>query len=336
MHGGLLLLIASLAGCQREDIKVYRVAKEEPSAEPTRLAKEDPAGEKSLPAGWQQFPPDQMRVGNYAISGPNGAKAQVTIIPLPGAAGSELDNVNRWRGQLGQGPITADQLPSQAKQIQLAGAPGRLFDLSGEDPKTKAPTRILAAVQPHGDSQWFFKMMGDDELVRQQKEAFISFLGNYQYPEATTPSGIESSPAVAKTEIPQAHRPTHRWATPAGWEQQPPGPMQDAKFLVARGKATAAVSIFEGTTGGVLANVNRWRLQLGLSAVDEAGLAPLVTTLDLSDTKASLVDMNGPQQRMIAAIVPRGGSTWFFKLLGEDAAVGAEKDKFIQLVKGSK
>src|SRR5437870_9258499 len=288
---GLLLLAAALAGCRRDNIDVYRVAKEDPQ----------PA-QKALPAGWQELPPDQMRVGNYAIEGANRAKAQLTIIPLPGAAGTELDNVNRWQNQLGSEPVTADQLQKLATQIQLAGSPARLFDLSGTDPKTKAPTRILAAIQLHGDSQWFFKMMGDDQLVHQQKGAFVSFLEKYHYPDTSASTELPTAAAPARSDIAQSQPSAHHWATPAGWEQQQPGPMQDARFAVASGKATATVSIFEGTTGGVLANVNRWRMQLGLPEVDEAGLPPLLTKLDLPDTKASLVDMKGPQLHMIAAI----------------------------------
>ena len=112
--------------------------------------------------------------------------------------------------------------------------------------------------------------------------------------------------------------------------------MQDAKFLVAGGKARVTVSIFPGETGGVLANVNRWRSQIGLTTVDEAGLATLLAPLDLPGTKANLVDMKGPEKRMVAAIVPRGAETWFFKLLGEPAAVEAEKQGFVEFVTTAK
>src|SRR5437660_10563179 len=54
---GLSLLIAALAGCQRDDIKVYRVAKEDPPAETTRRAKEDAPAQQPLPAGWQELAP---------------------------------------------------------------------------------------------------------------------------------------------------------------------------------------------------------------------------------------------------------------------------------------
>src|SRR5437879_11912016 len=77
-RAALLILATALAGCDRGEIKVYRVAKEQHSPSMTP------------PSGWEELPGDQMRVGNYAISGNNGAKAEMTSIPLPAAAGSEL------------------------------------------------------------------------------------------------------------------------------------------------------------------------------------------------------------------------------------------------------
>ena len=81
----------------------------------------------TLPEGWQQLAADQMRVGNYSVTGKNGGKAQVTVIPLPGTAGGGFENVNRWRKQVGLEPITADQLDKEAKEVQIAGAPSQFF-----------------------------------------------------------------------------------------------------------------------------------------------------------------------------------------------------------------
>lgn len=147
----------------------------------------------------------------------------------------------------------------------------------------------------------------------------------------------ETASPLAPSADSQPATPKHAWPAPADWQEQTPGPMQDGKFLVANGKATVTISIFQGATGGTLANVNRWRTQqLGLPKVDQAALPNLLTPLDLPDTKANLVDMTGPKQRMVAAIVPRGEQTWFFKLLGEDAAVAAEKERFLDFVKAAK
>ena len=57
---------------------------------------------------------------------------------------------------------------------------------------------------------------------------------------------------------------------------------------------------------------------------------------DLAGAKATLVDMTGPKQRLITIIVPRGDRTAFFKLLGDPAAVAAEKNALLEFVKGTK
>ena len=319
----VFLLAALLGGCGREEIRVYKAPKEQPA---TRT---------SLPEGWEELPGDQMRVGNFAVHGQRGEKAQVSIIPLPGLAGRELENVNRWRGQLGLPPTTAAELPTQAEQVELAGEPAQLFDMAGVSPQDQTKMRIIAVMQNRGDTVWFFKMTGDDGLVAGQKPVFINFLAGYKYPsgpEATIPS---SSPGVSGNAKETPARRT-RWKVPTAWKEQPPGPMQDVKFVAADGKAVVTVSIFEGASGGMLANVNRWRAQIELAAVDEPELEKLLTPLDLPDAKAMLVDMKGPKQRLVAAIVPRDGSTWFFKLVGDQSAVGAEKDSFIGFVQSSK
>jgi hypothetical protein len=157
--------------------------------------------------------------------------------------------------------------------------------------------------------------------------------------DAKSHSGVQETASSKSDQQPQAASPTSsdsRWNAPSEWKSQAPGPMQDAKFIAADGKATITISIFEGSTGGVLANVNRWRTQLGLPPVDEAGLASLITNLDSGEAGAKLVDMTGSKQRMVGAIVPRGSKTWFFKLTGDPAAVGAEKERFLGFIKSTK
>src|SRR5256885_16004621 len=88
-----------LAGCGRDDVQVYRVAKETPSAEAAKL-----------PAGWQAVAPGEMRVASFRVTGKDGKMADVGVVALPGMAGTDLDNVNRWRGQVSQPPVTKDDL----------------------------------------------------------------------------------------------------------------------------------------------------------------------------------------------------------------------------------
>lgn len=105
------------------------------------------------------------------------------------------------------------------------------------------------------------------------------------------------------------------------------------------GKANITISSFPGEAGGALANVNRWRtLQLGLAPITAAELPTATSSLDVLGGKVMLVDMSGTDQRsgrkarLVAASVPRAGSTWFYKLMGDEAVVAAEKEAFLKFV----
>lgn len=327
-----LLLALLLVGCGSEEIKAYRVPKErepvrrvaEPSGHPTR-----PHLHWKLPAGWEELPPSEIRVGNFQVAGADGAKAQITIIPLPGAAGRELDNVNRWRGQVGLEPVTQQDLVGLSSPVEVAGQPSRLYDLAGTPPEQKEKIRILGVIFQRGDVSWFFKMTGPDALVQREKPALTAFLKTIVFDD-----GAESHAETAEAN-PPADPGKPAWKVPAGWQEQPAGPMQSAKFTVP-GNAEVSVSAFPGDVGGALANVNRWRGQLGLPPVDAAELPKISARLDLGGAAAMLVDMTNQQRRMVGVIAPRGGQTWFFKLLGDEPAVAAAKDAFVGFVESAK
>jgi hypothetical protein len=112
--------------------------------------------------------------------------------------------------------------------------------------------------------------------------------------------------------------------------------MQVAKFSVpAKGdaKAEVSVSIFPSDTGGTLSNIRRWRTQIGLGDAPDAELSKLAAPLDPQNAGAILVDMANGSQRLLGAIVPRGGRWFFYKLLGDEAAVAPQKEAFVAFVK---
>ena len=95
-----LPIVILLAGCGKGDIRVYRVAKEAPQPELT-VQTESPVLKWKLPSDWEEVAPGEMRVASFRIKGQNGKQADVSIVPLPAMAGGELNNVNRWRSQVG-------------------------------------------------------------------------------------------------------------------------------------------------------------------------------------------------------------------------------------------
>ena len=68
----------------------------------------------------------------------------------------------------------------------------------------------------------------------------------------------------------------------------------------------------------------------------------LVTVIDVPGGQASLVDLSGTDARtgqptrLIGAIVPQSGQTWFYKLMGDAKVVESQKDAFTQFVQGVK
>ncbi|HEY3931489.1 MAG TPA: hypothetical protein VGM58_03880 [Verrucomicrobiae bacterium] len=187
-------LAAALAvlsiGCNRDGVKVYHVENSDttapPPAAPAQMPTTMPAGlptpDKSnlprlkytLPDGWQEKTPSEMRVASFGIS-ENGKTADVSVIPLGGMAGGDLPNVNRWRGQVGLQPLADDDLQKLAEKVEVAGQPADLFDLAGTE------QRIVGVIFHRGNTTWFFKMTGDLDLVEKQKPAFVSFLKSLQF-----------------------------------------------------------------------------------------------------------------------------------------------------------
>ncbi|HUR47746.1 MAG TPA: hypothetical protein VMZ27_17815, partial [Candidatus Saccharimonadales bacterium] len=126
------------------------------------------------------------------------------------------------------------------------------------------------------------------------------------------------------------------WTVPAQWKPASHNQMQVARFTVPQkgtGTGEVFVSVFDSESGGTLANVNRWRTQLGLTNTTEKALSEVVSPLDPALPGSILVDMTNSGKRLIGAIVPRKGSFWFYKLLGDAEAVSSEKLSFIAFAK---
>jgi hypothetical protein len=324
---GLLLAVIG-AGCGREEIQVYTAPREtREKAATVANGKPRPRVAWTLPKDWKEVGAGQMSVASFSIAGSGGADAQVTITPLAKLAGRDTEIVNMWREQVGQEPLSREEAVKQFVPVVVGGEPGNLFEISGVPQEGSPAARIVTAMVHRSDASWFYKLAGDAALVEVQKPAFIEFLKTIRItdgPPASEMAGHSHSAA----------RPN--WSVPAQWKELPAGQMQVAKFAVPeRSGATGEVfvSVFPGDTGGLLANVNRWRTEIGLAAADDAEAARVVSALDPARPEAKLIDMTNNNRRLIAAIVPRDGSYWFYKLRGDADAVTPEREAFVNFAK---
>ena len=152
-----------------------------PTPPPIETAQGAPL-EYTLPPGWEAKPLTPMRLASFKATAPNGKETDVSVVSLPGMAGGDLANVNRWRGQMQLQPIDEDTLAKSAEHVNANGHDFLLVDLASEQPINGEKQRILAAILDENEHSWFIKMTGEDAAVESQKSAFADFLHSLKIP----------------------------------------------------------------------------------------------------------------------------------------------------------
>jgi hypothetical protein len=131
--------------------------------------------------------------------------------------------------------------------------------------------RLLGAIVPHDDQTWFFKILGPSEEVKQQIEPFVLFLKSLDFSEAAP-----------------------HWRLPPGWQasSQPPVPGRFATIDVTADLAltvTALATPESDFEDYLLRNVNRWRDQLALPALNPGDLERNAVKFKIGDNEAWVV-----------------------------------------------
>jgi hypothetical protein len=146
---------------------------------------------------------------------------------------------------------------------------------------------------------------------------------------------------MADTAVATASGPGLTWTAPANWKTKAGSAMRKGSYAITAdgvaGEADLSITAFGGAVGGDLANLNRWRGQLQLPPVTEFDSSTQrldhndlhITVVDLAGTGMNAATNKPEPQRILAAMIPYQGATWFFKMSGPDALVAKEKPAFI-------
>jgi hypothetical protein len=135
---------------------------------------------------------------------------------------------------------------------------------------------MLAAIILRGEKAWFFKMAGPKEAMSDKADAFKEFVRSVRFDADKSP----------------------KWKLASGWVEKPGNSLRHATIEVGTAAAPLELTVTvlskaEDDSSYVLANVNRWREQLGLSPATAAEVKELAT-LPLEDSsKATIVDLVG-------------------------------------------
>ena len=350
------LVLAAVPACRKAEIRTYVAPRDKEvvpaatGADEGGAAGEQPAAERAalpavtwaLPSGWTDLGSDGgMNVGQFKAG-----EVMINITPLASMEGQENMLVNMWRNVLGQPAFSEAEATAALKETEIAGGKGRFFDLSAERGGT--PVRIVTAFLHREGRSWFFKLQGPPDAVGAQMEAFTGFLKTVKFGAAGATAPVkEPTPAVAPAAAPEQPAPAPAPASapeggeiavpgkvPEGWSVVAAGAMQVAKYSV-DGGAEVAVSVFPSDTGGLAANVLRWRRQMGLPEVGEEEAAGAAKPIEGGPEGAVVVDLENGEKALGGAIVPRGGRWFFYKLTGPTAAVKAARETFVNFAKAT-
>ncbi len=195
-------VLAGVAACDREPVAHYRVAKEQPPPSATMPAgmgsgmpggmgggmpdgvapAARPAGGAlawTLPTGWVQEQGGALRYASFKV--PVKGTVDASVVVLPGPAGGELANVNRWRGQIGLAPLDDGALAAARKTVTTKAGPLRVYDFAAGGASGK---RLIAGLTEIEGNTWFVKLTGEAGAVGAARDDFMKLLGSLRFDEA--------------------------------------------------------------------------------------------------------------------------------------------------------
>jgi hypothetical protein len=131
-----------------------------------------------------------------------------------------------------------------------------------------------------------------------------------------------------------------RYDVPTGWI---PGQLdisrggitvrRAAAFEVREGNQTAEITATRLPAGAMLAQINRWRGQIGMSEMTAAELDQTKQTIDFAGEPADYVQFVGEREAISGVLAVRGDMAWFIKLQGPVELAARERQHFEEFVR---
>ncbi len=181
---GTAVLVNLIGNFSSGSMGTASLSQTRPGASPKAVPKPASDGGKSgvkydMPANWVSQPPVTFSLLAFEVT--DGDKsAKITVSALRGSAGGLLANVNRWFGQAGLPPISADDLAKKTEKLDVSGISGIYAEAIGAAGQG-SDKAIVGWIGLQGGQTWFVKMSGDPQLVRAQVDTFRTFMKTLKF-----------------------------------------------------------------------------------------------------------------------------------------------------------
>lgn len=308
----------------------------------SNLAPEESPFRFVVPDGWEELEPTSMRLVNLRPAGDPSTDCALTV--LGGDGGGLTANVNRWRDQIGLAPITDEEATRLPKTV-LLGQQATIVDLRGDyrgmGDEARADYGLLGLVLVTDRFTLFLKMTGPAEVVQAERPNFERFYASLSavFPGGEDPHAQASGGAPAGGGDHQHSGPGLDYSLPDGWREQPASGMRVVNLEF--GNTQCFVIQLAGEAGGLAMNLNRWRGEVGLSPLDQTGIAQLervsamgqsTPLLEVTGTYQGMSGPTGEDIRVLGVPIIRATNSLFVKMVGPDTEVLAQRANFLDFV----
>lgn len=161
---------------------MYTIPKETVKSVPASESVRKPLHWKK-PNHWVQNPQSRMRLASFSINGQHIKNAEVSIAVLPGTAGGLTANINRWRGQLELSALNELELKKNYSTIVIKEKETTLVELVSDNLliQNQFKKRMTVAIIREKNQIYFFKLIGENDLVLKERSVFLSFLESVSF-----------------------------------------------------------------------------------------------------------------------------------------------------------
>jgi hypothetical protein len=135
------------------------------------------------PASWVEQPPSSMKLLSLVIGSPPELMSELSVSAFPGDVGGQLANVNRWRRQVGLGPISPEAMDGFVTKVTVSGIEGWQVDFTGPmgSGHNGGAARIITTAVFRNGQTWFFKLAGNNSALEEELENYAAFMNSVQF-----------------------------------------------------------------------------------------------------------------------------------------------------------
>jgi len=141
-----------------------------------------------VPDAWQVQPPkSSMRRAQLAANGKEGPAELIVFYFGPQGAGSAQDNIDRWVGQFKNAdgsPVTEPSITKgeanglQFTRVEAAGQYSNTMAQPGQAAPAVSNQRLIAAIVESKGGPYYFKFVGPEATVTEQRQAIDALLAS--------------------------------------------------------------------------------------------------------------------------------------------------------------